>query len=43
MKPQKDFYIISLPNNIINRDISIVEENYINNIKTIRQLYGKEV
>ena len=40
---KKDFYIISLSNNIINQDISIVEENYINNIKTIRQLYGKEV
>ena len=40
---KKDFYIISLSNNIINQDISIVEENYIKNIQIIRQLYGKEV
>ena len=40
---KKDFYIITLSNNIINQDISIVEENYLKNIQTIRQLYGKEV
>ena len=29
--------------NLIDKEISIVEKNYIKNIKTIRQLYGNEI
>ena len=43
---KREFHIISFSSNIKKEDIryiSIVEENYLTNIKTIRQLYGKEI